>query len=210
MKYDAATALGLSWAGLIPIQTAYDWDPGDAVAGAPATALLGVEAPIWSETLTNVRELEFMAFPQSCRARGSRLVPAVGAGMGRVPHAPRRAGAPLDGAWASTSTAPRRFRGRGRRQLHNSTTPQLRNSTTPQLHNSATPQLRNSTTSQLRNSATPQLPTNAPSSELPKLPSREGNGRTDRGWVLHWDGTLWGLAFCLGNFGRCGVGSSGC
>ena len=64
MKYDAGTALGLSWAGLIPIQTAYDWDPGDAVAGAPATALLGVEAPIWSETLTNVRELEFMAFPR--------------------------------------------------------------------------------------------------------------------------------------------------
>ena len=64
MKYDGETALGLSWAGLIPIQTAYDWDPATLVPGAAATAILGVEAPLWSETLANIRDVEFLAFPR--------------------------------------------------------------------------------------------------------------------------------------------------
>jgi hexosaminidase len=64
MKYDADTALGLSWAGLIPIRTAYDWDPAALVPGASAQAILGVEAPLWSETLANIRDVEFLAFPR--------------------------------------------------------------------------------------------------------------------------------------------------
>jgi hexosaminidase len=64
MKYDRDTALGLSWAGLIPVRTAYDWDPGALVPEAPAAAILGVEAPLWSETLANMRDLEFMAMPR--------------------------------------------------------------------------------------------------------------------------------------------------
>ena len=62
MKYDGDTALGLRWAGLVPLQTAYDWDP-DALAGRPE-AVLGVEAPLWSETLANMRDAEFMALPR--------------------------------------------------------------------------------------------------------------------------------------------------
>jgi hexosaminidase len=64
MKYDGDTALGLSWAGLIPIKTAYDWDPATLVPGASATAILGVEAPLWSETLANIRDVEFLALPR--------------------------------------------------------------------------------------------------------------------------------------------------
>jgi hexosaminidase len=64
MKYDRDTALGLSWAGLIPIKTAYDWDPSTVVPGASAGAVLGVEAPLWSETLANIRDVEFLAFPR--------------------------------------------------------------------------------------------------------------------------------------------------
>jgi hexosaminidase len=64
MKYDGETALGLSWAGLIPIRTAYDWDPATLVPGASATAVLGVEAPLWSETAANIRDVEFLAFPR--------------------------------------------------------------------------------------------------------------------------------------------------
>ena len=33
MKYDSATVLGLEWAGLINLRTAYDWDPATALAG---------------------------------------------------------------------------------------------------------------------------------------------------------------------------------
>ena len=38
MKYDDRHPLGLTWAGLIEVQTAYDWDPGAYLAGVPASA----------------------------------------------------------------------------------------------------------------------------------------------------------------------------
>ena len=64
MKYDRNTRLGLSWAGLIEVRTAYDWDPGTHVTGVPESAVLGVEAPLWSETLRSLDDIEFMAFPR--------------------------------------------------------------------------------------------------------------------------------------------------
>ena len=64
MKYDAHTAIGLNWAGLIDVKTSYDWDPAAAAPGVPESALLGVEAPLWSETLANIRDFEFLAFPR--------------------------------------------------------------------------------------------------------------------------------------------------
>jgi hexosaminidase len=64
MKYDRNTVLGLSWAGFIEVRTAYDWDPGTLVTGVPESAVLGVEAPLWSETLRNIDDIEFMAFPR--------------------------------------------------------------------------------------------------------------------------------------------------
>jgi hexosaminidase len=64
MKYDDSTLLGLNWAGNVSLQTAYDWDPDALVRGARPGAVIGVEAPIWSETLTSMRDVEFMAFPR--------------------------------------------------------------------------------------------------------------------------------------------------
>ncbi len=64
MKYTADTPLGLSWAGLVEVRRSYDWDPGAYLPGAPASAIRGVEAPLWSETLTNSDEIEYMAFPR--------------------------------------------------------------------------------------------------------------------------------------------------
>jgi hexosaminidase len=64
MKYNASTPLGLSWAGLIEVQTAYNWDPGTYLPGVPAASVLGVEAPLWSETLRTLADIEFMAFPR--------------------------------------------------------------------------------------------------------------------------------------------------
>ncbi|GAA1852207.1 family 20 glycosylhydrolase [Asanoa iriomotensis] len=64
MKYTNETPLGLSWAGLIEVRTAYDWDPGTLLPGVPASAIIGVEAPMWSETLTRLADIEFMAFPR--------------------------------------------------------------------------------------------------------------------------------------------------
>lgn len=64
MKYDAATPIGLEWAARIEVQDSYDWDPASAADGVPESALLGVEAPLWSETLATIRDVEFLAFPR--------------------------------------------------------------------------------------------------------------------------------------------------
>ncbi|HYD51846.1 MAG TPA: beta-N-acetylhexosaminidase [Gemmatimonadaceae bacterium] len=64
MKYDSATVLGLRWAGLIPVQRAYDWDPATQIAGVAERSILGVEGPLWSETLFKREDVEFMAFPR--------------------------------------------------------------------------------------------------------------------------------------------------
>ncbi len=64
MKYHAGTPIGLNWAAYIDVRDAYEWDPATVATGIPESALLGVEAPIWTETLANIRDVEFMAFPR--------------------------------------------------------------------------------------------------------------------------------------------------
>jgi hexosaminidase len=64
MKYDATTPIGLTWAGIIEVKDSYDWDPATMAEGVPESALLGVEAPLWSETLATINDVEFMAFPR--------------------------------------------------------------------------------------------------------------------------------------------------
>ncbi|MFC3897010.1 family 20 glycosylhydrolase [Lentzea rhizosphaerae] len=64
MKYNSSTPLGLSWAGYIEVQTAYDWNPGTHLSGVPESAVRGVEAPLWTETIVTSRDIEFMAFPR--------------------------------------------------------------------------------------------------------------------------------------------------
>ncbi|GII88023.1 beta-N-acetylhexosaminidase [Sphaerisporangium siamense] len=64
MKYDATTPLGLSWAGYVEVKTAYDWNPGAYLAGVPESSVLGVEAPLWTETLLTEDHIEYMAFPR--------------------------------------------------------------------------------------------------------------------------------------------------
>jgi hexosaminidase len=64
MKYTEATPLGKDWAGLVEVRAAYDWDPASYLAGVPAEAVLGVEAPLWTETIRTVSDVEFMTFPR--------------------------------------------------------------------------------------------------------------------------------------------------
>jgi hexosaminidase len=64
MKYDRRTELGLEWAGHVEVRHAYDWDPSTLLEGVGEDAVLGVEAPLWSETLRSVGDLERMAFPR--------------------------------------------------------------------------------------------------------------------------------------------------
>ena len=57
--------LGLCWAdGATSLRDAYDWDPADIVPGIGEEQLLGVEAPLWTETLSTIEDVESMAFPR--------------------------------------------------------------------------------------------------------------------------------------------------
>ncbi|QUF07229.1 beta-N-acetylhexosaminidase [Actinosynnema pretiosum subsp. pretiosum] len=64
MKYAEETELGLKWAGTVEVDATYGWDPATLLDGVPESAVLGVEAPLWTETLTTMSELELMAFPR--------------------------------------------------------------------------------------------------------------------------------------------------
>jgi hexosaminidase len=64
MKYDDDTPLGLDWAGLVGVARSYDWDPADRLPGVGEESLLGVEAPLWSETLRSMADVQCMAFPR--------------------------------------------------------------------------------------------------------------------------------------------------
>jgi hexosaminidase len=62
MKYEPGDRLGLVWAGTTSVRDAYEWDP--AAAGVPEERVLGVEAPLWTETAETRADLDFLAFPR--------------------------------------------------------------------------------------------------------------------------------------------------
>ena len=64
MKYDLKSEYGLNWAGFVPVDTAYIWKP-EAYEGIPLKNILGIEAPLWSETISTISELEYLAFPRA-------------------------------------------------------------------------------------------------------------------------------------------------
>ena len=64
MKYDSITRLGLKWAGYISVQKGYEWDPALLVPELDSTRIIGIEAPIWTETLEDFDDIAQMAFPR--------------------------------------------------------------------------------------------------------------------------------------------------
>ena len=64
MMYDSNSPLGLNWAAYIEVDTAFMWEPTTYVEGIGKENILGVEAPLWSETLTSIDNIEFMLFPR--------------------------------------------------------------------------------------------------------------------------------------------------
>jgi hexosaminidase len=64
MKYDSTTTLGLHWAGYVEVDSSYIWDPATLVPGIGKDKILGVEAPLWTETISKMDELEYMVFPR--------------------------------------------------------------------------------------------------------------------------------------------------
>ena len=64
MKYTPTTELGLTWAAIIEVSDAYNWDPATYQAGVTEQNIIGIEAPIWSETLRNITAVQYLAIPR--------------------------------------------------------------------------------------------------------------------------------------------------
>lgn len=64
MKYDSITKLGLKWAGYIELDDAYNWDPSNYVQDITDDQIIGIEAPLWTETIETTKDIEYMVFPR--------------------------------------------------------------------------------------------------------------------------------------------------
>ncbi len=64
MKYDSTSKFGSDWAAFIEIDDAYNWDPLSELEGIEPHQVAGIEAPLWSEFLTTMDDVEFMLFPR--------------------------------------------------------------------------------------------------------------------------------------------------
>ena len=91
MKYDSTTPIGQTWAGLVGVRTAYDWEPLELAAPAPESALLGVEAPLWTETVATMNDVEFLGDVGDTLAGIAQLADAQAVNRNTFKDAPCRA-----------------------------------------------------------------------------------------------------------------------
>lgn len=64
MQYDSTSRIGLHWAAYIEADAAYNWDPATQVEGVDKAQILGVEAPLWGETIVTLDDIEYLLFPR--------------------------------------------------------------------------------------------------------------------------------------------------
>lgn len=64
MKYTPETEIGLDWAGVVEVRDAYAWDPATFLPGVGEADVIGVEAPLWTETVKNLTAAFYLVFPR--------------------------------------------------------------------------------------------------------------------------------------------------
>lgn len=64
MKYDSLSTLGLNWAAYIEVDDSYTWTPQNLSPDLEQKNILGIEAPLWSETIKNMEDIEYLLFPR--------------------------------------------------------------------------------------------------------------------------------------------------
>ncbi len=64
MQYDSTSRIGLHWAAYIEVDNAYDWDPATIEPAISRADILGIEAPLWTETVTNINDIDYLIFPR--------------------------------------------------------------------------------------------------------------------------------------------------
>ncbi|MBT3385870.1 MAG: family 20 glycosylhydrolase [Prolixibacteraceae bacterium] len=64
MQYDSTSTFGLHWAAYIEVDEGYSWNPATYVTGITKENILGIEAPLWSETVSEMDHIEYLVFPR--------------------------------------------------------------------------------------------------------------------------------------------------
>ena len=64
IQYDTLCPLGLHWSGYIEVDKAYNWTLESNVKGISKENIVGIEAPLWTETIETIDDVEFMVFPR--------------------------------------------------------------------------------------------------------------------------------------------------
>lgn len=64
MQYDSASTYGLHWADYVEVDKGYNWDPATLEPEIKKENIIGIEAPLWSETVSNRQEIEYLIFPR--------------------------------------------------------------------------------------------------------------------------------------------------
>ncbi|AMB57769.1 beta-N-acetylhexosaminidase [Microterricola viridarii] len=91
MHYPDTDRLGQLWAdGPTSVEEAYSWEPTAIVTGLDEAAILGVEAPVWTETLDGIDDVEFMVFPRLAPIAEIAWSPAPAGVPGAAPDAATR------------------------------------------------------------------------------------------------------------------------
>jgi len=79
IKYNKDTPFGQTWTGsYTDVREAYEWDPSTFLSDLPREAVLGLEAPLWTEEIATPEDLDFMLFPRLCGYAEIGWTPAQG------------------------------------------------------------------------------------------------------------------------------------
>ena len=64
MKYDKDSRIGLTWAGTTAIDSAYLWKPLEVLTTVSKAHILGIESPLWTETVVTTSDMDYLVFPR--------------------------------------------------------------------------------------------------------------------------------------------------
>lgn len=79
MKPSDDFPIGLTWArGATNVERAYRWEPAEIVDGLTEADILGVEAPLWTETVRDLSDIDALAFPRIGAAAEAAWSPRTG------------------------------------------------------------------------------------------------------------------------------------
>ncbi len=102
MKPEAGFPIGLEWAnGPTGLRRAYEWEPADLIPGVDESAVLGVEAALWTETVRTLDDIDALAFPRLAAAAEAAWSPATGTSPLRTWESFRERVGGLRPLWAS-------------------------------------------------------------------------------------------------------------